>query len=145
MVVLFTPLRVSILQSPDTPLTHADRVGHDLPLTSAPAGAEPDHRVCQTPPTSGPTYSYKLVQLKQALRWIDEITEERYKEAREEIDDDMNLGDDPNEAMVHACFEVDANATAWLSVSKDLLPVMRGADYRPNLPEPPMAPNSETA
>ena len=32
-------------------------------------------------------------------------------------------------AMVHACFEVDANATAWLSVSKDLLPVMRGADY----------------
>jgi hypothetical protein len=73
--------------------------------------------------------SYKLVQLKQALRWIDEITEERYKEAREEIDDDMHLGDDPNEAIVHACFEVDANATAWLSVSKDLLPVMRGADY----------------
>ena len=28
---------------------------HDLPLTSAPAGAESYHRVCQTPPTSGPT------------------------------------------------------------------------------------------
>eukprot|EP00966_Prymnesium_polylepis_P116554 2693659-Prymnesium_polylepis.1 len=66
--------------------------------------------------------SFELVQLKQALRWIDEITQERYEEAREEIDDDLQLGDDPNEAMVHACFEVDPNATAWLSVSRDMLP-----------------------
>ena len=49
--------------------------------------------------------------------------------AEEEIDDDLQLGDDPNEAMVHACFEVDPNARAWLSVSRDMLPVMRGADY----------------
>ena len=32
--------------------------------------------------------------------------------------------------IVHACFEVDAKAASWLSVSKDLLPVMEEAGFR---------------
>eukprot|EP00966_Prymnesium_polylepis_P335534 7390891-Prymnesium_polylepis.1 len=44
---------VSILHPPDTPLTHADRLGHATSsrATSAPAGAAPTLRTRQTPPT----------------------------------------------------------------------------------------------
>ena len=76
--------------------------------------------------------SNEAVQLKQAQRWVDEITEERYKEARQEIDDDMALGDDPNEQKVRDCFEVDSDATDELVVQKDLHPVIQAAGYDKN-------------
>lgn len=74
----------------------------------------------------------EAVSLKQAHRWIDEITEERYKEALQEIVDDQAEPADVNEEIVHECFEVDAGATAELIVSKDLLPVMWAAGYDKN-------------
>lgn len=78
--------------------------------------------------------SLDLVEMKQAKRWIDEITEERYLKARQEIDDDQALPDDPFEQMVLDCFEVDAAATEELGVRDHLLPVMKAAGYsRPNI------------
>ena len=71
----------------------------------------------------------ELRKMQQVYRWIDEITQARFETQCEEIDDDKKLGDDPNEQLVHDCFEVDADATDELSVRDRLHPVMEDAGY----------------